>query len=912
MHTTPLKRIQGLITSIAGAIALAAVCSATTYHVKPGGNDAASGLDDANAWATITKVNATALTAGDQVLFKAGGVYRDATLIPSGSGNSSVHVLYGAYGTGAKPVLTTAIVLPSSGWTSVGSDVYSLPLATNTRMVTADDIYMGRATSVAALADAQYFWDSSNGTLYVKDTSGSPNVTGKIYHAAQRDHVIVSTSGRDYLTFQGLRLEKSNYGIAIVESGSTHHTFDDCEFFASSSNSMRAGSGIHANNADGLRLLNSRLSHHEGDGIYVQNSDNVEFSGNEIDHLYDKGGDDGPDGIQLNGLKGTLNNFVITGNVVRRESKTTNKGCIIVERGSGGLIAGNRVYMGKFGIAIYTSDTVVEYNYLENIGFNDALRMWENRGQSNVTLRYNIVNGCDNSGLSIGNTSQAVTPMSNIRVHHNLIYNSYWGVGFAVPVSGEFRNNIVWSDAHTNPQRRLNFDGILSGGTFLCDHNILQDKGTNPMASWIGVTYHDLASLQAGSGSHADSLSSSPLWVAPGSGDFRLQSGSPAIDAGAALGVTIDFDGNPAPQGAATDIGPLEYGDLLAYESFNYTPGALASAGGGFGWSDAWTAGGGSGVTEIISGSHAWTGLPTAGNRFRIYDTDGAHQQISRTLTKTFGAASETYWISFLVQKSSSGREAYLDLNGFVFKATSANWQVKTPSTAYVSIPGTHYSGLHFIVARVDATISGDVVRVWADPLIASGEPSLGSEAVILNDPGFTFDTVKLRHGPWGNHLQSSEWDELRFGSSFNAVATGGVQPVSLDIDNLDTAHVASTGTWTPSTSTPGYLGSNYLHDGNSGKGTKTFSFLPPITSAGNYLIYARWPAGANRASNVPVDIVENGGSVSTVTVNQQLNNNAWVLLGTFPLSPANAEVRIRTAGTNDYVIADGVRVVAE
>lgn len=773
MHTTPLKRIQGLITSIAGAIAIAAVCSAATYHVKPGGNDAASGLDDANAWATVAKVNATTLTAGDHVLFKAGGTYRDATLIPSGSGNSTNRIVYGAYDSGAKPVLTTAIVLPSTGWTSVGSDVYSRPLATATRMVTVDDTYMVRATSVAGLAAGQYFWDAATGTLYVKDTAGSPDVTGKIYHAAQRDHVIVSTAGRDYLTFQGLRFEKASLGLVIVANGATHHTFEDCEFFASSSNSVIAGSGIHANNADDLRVLNSRFSHHEGDGIYVQNSDNVVVDGNEIDHLYDKGGDAGPDGIQLNGGKGTLNNFAVTNNVVRRETKTTNKGCIIVERGSGGLIAGNRVYMGKFGIAIYTSDTVVEYNYLENIGFNDALRLWENRGQTNVTLRYNIVNGCDNSGLSVGNSSQTVTPMANILVHNNLIYNSYWGVGFSVPVSGEFRNNIVWSDAHANPQRRFNLAGIISGQSFLSDNNIIQDKGSCEMVRWLGTSYADLAAFQAGTGSDADSLSSSPAWVAPAAGDFHLQAGSPAIDAGASLGATVDFDGNPAPQGAATDIGPFEYGGLLAYEGFDYTTGALASASGGFGWSGAWTVGGGAGVTEILAGSHAWTDLPTAGNRLRIYDTDGVHQEINRTLTKTFGAITETYWLSFLVKKNSSGREAYLDLNGFVFKATGGDWQVKTPSTSYVTIPGSNYAGLHFIVARVDASVSGDVVRVWVDPVIAAGEPAVGTEDAIRSDPGFTFNTVRLRHGPWGNYLQSAEWDELRFGTSFDAV-TGG------------------------------------------------------------------------------------------------------------------------------------------
>jgi beta-glucanase (GH16 family) len=144
--------------------------------------------------------------------------------------------------------------------------------------------------------------------------------------------------------------------------------------------------------------------------------------------------------------------------------------------------------------------------------------------------------------------------------------------------------------------------------------------------------------------------------------------------------------------------------------------------------------------------------------------------------------------------------------------------------------------------------------------------------------------------------------DALRF----KPVPTAG----AVTVDNTDTAYVASTGTWTASTGSPGYLGTNYVHDGNTAKGTKTFSFKPVISTAGDYLVYARWTADGNRANNVPIDIIKTGGAVSTVTVNQQQTGNTWQLLGVFPLSPTNAEVKIRTTGTSGYVIADGVKVV--
>ncbi len=46
---------------------------------------------------------------------------------------------------------------------------------------------------------------------------------------------------------------------------------------------------------------------------------------------------------------------------------------------------------------------------------------------------------------------------------------------------------------------------------------------------------------------------------ADGSGDYHLQTGSPAIDAGTKIGApSTDFDGNPRPKGQGYDIGPFE------------------------------------------------------------------------------------------------------------------------------------------------------------------------------------------------------------------------------------------------------------------------------------------------------------------------------------------------------------------
>jgi beta-glucanase (GH16 family) len=133
-------------------------------------------------------------------------------------------------------------------------------------------------------------------------------------------------------------------------------------------------------------------------------------------------------------------------------------------------------------------------------------------------------------------------------------------------------------------------------------------------------------------------------------------------------------------------------------------------------------------------------------------------------------------------------------------------------------------------------------------------------------------------------------------------------QLANVIMDNTDASGVLITGTWTASTATQGYYGSNYLHDGNTGQGTKSVCFTPTLPSAGNYEVFARWTGGTLRATSVPIDINYANGT-STVAVNQQLNGGQWMSLGIYPFNAgANGSVVIRNTATNSYVIADAVR----
>jgi beta-glucanase (GH16 family) len=179
----------------------------------------------------------------------------------------------------------------------------------------------------------------------------------------------------------------------------------------------------------------------------------------------------------------------------------------------------------------------------------------------------------------------------------------------------------------------------------------------------------------------------------------------------------------------------------------------------------------------------------------------------------------------------------------------------------------------------------------------------------VMSVPAYLILSLQL--GGWDNNNPGAQDNNQIMEVDWVRVWSGtrtGLDAVI--VDNTETANTVATGTWVNSTSTNGYYGTNYINDGNTSKGSLSFSFKPPITVNGNYLVYARWTAGTNRATNVPIDVVKTDGTVSTVTVNQQSSGSQWNLLGTYSLSSTNAEVRLRNDGTNGYVIADSICVV--
>lgn len=159
-------------------------------------------------------------------------------------------------------------------------------------------------------------------------------------------------------------------------------------------------------------------------------------------------------------------------------------------------------------------------------------------------------------------------------------------------------------------------------------------------------------------------------------------------------------------------------------------------------------------------------------------------------------------------------------------------------------------------------------------------------------------------------HYAVTTLDASGESASFRGVAASP----GIIVDNSDAAHATTTGSWLNST-LAGCYGTNsvYAATTNAPSPTASIRFAPNLPFFGNYDVYLRCPATANRASNTPVDIRYADGALTTVTINQTQNNNLWILLGTFPCpsgTSSSVTIRNNTGAFGAYVAADAVQFV--
>ena len=127
-------------------------------------------------------------------------------------------------------------------------------------------------------------------------------------------------------------------------------------------------------------------------------------------------------------------------------------------------------------------------------------------------------------------------------------------------------------------------------------------------------------------------------------------------------------------------------------------------------------------------------------------------------------------------------------------------------------------------------------------------------------------------------------------------------------LDEDDPA-VTRGGAWVNGANAGGW-NADYFHDNAGNKGASWVRYTPVFPTNGTYEVYAWWVESANRAANVPYDVIHAAGT-NRVLVNQRNSSAGWYkLLTTNFTAGAGQGVIIRNDGTasGQYVIADAVR----
>jgi N-acetyl-anhydromuramyl-L-alanine amidase AmpD len=175
-----------------------------------------------------------------------------------------------------------------------------------------------------------------------------------------------------------------------------------------------------------------------------------------------------------------------------------------------------------------------------------------------------------------------------------------------------------------------------------------------------------------------------------------------------------------------------------------------------------------------------------------------------------------------------------------------------------------------------------------------------------------------VAHGqlqPYNRTDPGPNWPWTDYMNRINAAcgATGGT---SIIVDNNNANNNSATGrfesstTWTATSGTAGYYGSNYLFASTTAASDPaTFWFYLP--AGGTRTIDAWWVAGTNRSTTAPfIAYNASGAEVGRASVNQQAGGGAFAAIGTWGFTAGwNRVVVSRWTTAGSVVIADAIRV---
>jgi alpha-glucosidase len=431
-----------------------------------------------------------------------------------------------------------------------------------------------------------------------------------------------------------------------------------------------------------------------------------------------------------------------------------------------------------FGFGAWTVNTPGGGKYISNDTPPD-FGIWNTSGNSASTAVRTF-----NSSLSAGETFSVQLMMNNLDSSANInaleLLDASGNVLFA-----------YWHQGGENADGHYTDAGITNGTAsgFAFDYQLL-DSFAFTLVDSTHYTFSDLSTgasisgMVSGAVSQVEFLRANQSATPPSNGqDFKFNT----------LAIT-------APGQAAAGAG-------LAYEGFDYPPGAVTSQSGGYGWGDVWTNVAGNAMYfdlgSLIGESNAPVGYDahSQGNHLSGYGGSRVGRLLDCSPNGVFaengylnansdiGAAGKTVYVSFLQQPAVTSsfyefefhRGDYGDpgrIAGIGNDTAPGDTYLRTPSGSFFSL-GRGDTAVNFYVVRIDFHGGNDDIRIYRNPTSITEPATPTLTRLSIGD--LSFD--RLCVGAWGNYVAT---DEIRVGSAWTNVtgldsaAIGSVQPVAV------------------------------------------------------------------------------------------------------------------------------------
>lgn len=308
--------------------------------------------------------------------------------------------------------------------------------------------------------------------------------------------------------------------IRIYEAAHTgSHWIDSVEC-------LNATRGIQGGYCSSLFITNCYVHRIRIDGIYLDPADTIVVYNSyvhDVNRWYDVIGDIGTSG----------------GDCIQYEGILTTNHCELV-------IDSNRLdhsdLAGKFAFIGNATDTVTV--------INNTLTGWDTsstvfRGSTNRgwTIARNNFNGGSN-GVEVGGGGP-------LHIFSNIFQNiTYQAVQKGI---GQIFNN-TFVDCYEAIS--INNDVDIYNNIFYNCTGAIGNYDYLKLKAYNNLYYNCISGTSYG----FETKTLNPLFTNYASGDYSLQNGSPAINAGKPTGVKLDFNGNNSPYNNYYDIGAFEYG----------------------------------------------------------------------------------------------------------------------------------------------------------------------------------------------------------------------------------------------------------------------------------------------------------------------------------------------------------------